>query len=290
MIKVTFGSQNLNSLKHSTYVNKKTNTSNVDPRKEKIKEELKSIIDDAASIIRKYRDQEKLDNEKRMNEVMESVEELLGRKPQKQTEKTVVLDNTEFTTEELSNATNVLKSAESSIDDSISKSKVLDYVNYGHFEIARNIVDKYSKKNLNPQQGELINKVLNDFIDKTQTMHENIIKNSYTKTDFEFYGLKKSEAQIDDLASVTEGKVVATNLELIKKVTTIFSSVDFSDSQSVTKAISEYRTLVGKAYEELTEYNSKIQERLDQDQNSIENTISNILAAANGVTHVSDEA
>lgn len=290
MIKVTFGSQNLNSLKHSTYVNKKTNTSNVDPRKEKIKEELKSIIDDAASIIRKYRDQEKLDNEKRMNEVMESVESLLGKKPQKQTEKTVVLDNTEFTTEELSNATNVLKSAESSIDDSVSKSNVLDYVNYGHFEIARNIVDKYSKKNLNPQQGELINKALNEFIDKTQTLHDNIIKNNYTKTDFEFYGLKKNEVEIDDLASVTEGKVVATNLELIKKVTTIFSSVDFSDSQSVTKAISEYRTLVGKAYEELTEYNSKIQERLDQDQNSIENTISNILVAANGVTHVSDEA
>ncbi len=289
MIKVTYGSQSLNTLKPSHYVNKKNSSPKVDPQKEKIKAKINSIIDDAASVIRKYRDQEKVENGKRMNEVIDCVEGLLGKKPEQKSDNSISVDGVEFTSEEMANAVTVLKSAEGAIKGSITDSKLLDYVNYGHFEIARNIVEKYTRKNLNAEQGELINKALNGFIDKAQEQHDGIIRKYFEKTTDDFYAYKVSEtAQMDDLATVTEDKVVASNLELIKKVTTLFSKVEFSDTLSVATAIAKYKELVSPAYKEVTENTEKLEDKLNYDTLSLGRTITSILAAAKGQNHVSD--
>ena len=290
MIKVTYGSQSLNTLKPSHYVNKKNSSPKVDPQKEKIKAKINSIIDDAASVIRKYRDQEKVENGKRMNEVIDCVEGLLGKKPEQKSDNSISVDGVEFTSEEMANAVTVLKSAEGSIKSSITDSKLLDYVNYGHFEIARNIVEKYTRKNLNAEQGELINKALNGFIDKAQEQHDSIIRKYFEKTTDDFYAYKVSEtAQMDDLATVTEDKVVASNLELIKKITTLFSTVEFSDTLSVATAIAEYKKIVSSAYREVTEDTEKLEDKLNYDTLSLGKTITSILAAAKGMNHVSDK-
>ena len=289
MIKVTYGAQSLNSLKPSRYINKKKLSSD-EKLKEKIKVNMKTIVSDAASVLRKHINEEKMEKAKRMNEVIACTEELFGKKAEMKTDNTLSLDGTEFTSEEMANAATLLKTAESAIKASITDSKLLDYVNYGHFEIARNIVDKYTKKNLNTEQGELINKALNSFIDRAQAQHDSIIQKCFEKTKDEYYAYKVSEtAQMDDLATVTDDKVVASNLELIKKITTIFSKVEFSDTLSVATAIAEYKELVSPAYREVTEDSEKLEDKLNYDTLSLGKTITSILAAANGQSHISDK-
>ena len=94
---------------------------------------------------------------------------------------------------------------------------------------------------------------------------------------------------MDDLATVTDDKVVASNLEVIKKITTLFSTVEFSDTLSVAAAIAEYKELVSPAYREVTEDNEELEDKLNYDTLSLGKTITSILAAAKGQNHVSDK-
>ncbi len=287
MIKVTYGSKSLETLNHNNHNQKKQK---VDPQKEKIQKVMSTIMGDLESVIRKGIDQQKAERQN-MTEVLEAVENLFGKKANEESEKTFSIDGTVFSLEELQKAVGMLKGAEGEISAHITESKLLDYMNYAHFEIARNIVDKYSKKNLNAEQGELINKALNGFIDQAQELHDNIIKRIFEKTQDKYYGYKVTDtAVIDDLATVTGDKVVASNLDLINRITTLFSTVDFSDSAAVTKVIKEYKELVTPAYQEITEDNEKLEDKLSYDELSLEKTIKNILAAAQGLTHVSDNA
>lgn len=288
MIKVSYGSKSLNDLNRNNYHNKKK--VKADPQQEKIQNMLKSVMSGAEGVIRKQIEQQKAEK-KNMNDILESAEELFGTRANTESDNNLSIDGTVFTKDELQKSVGLLKGAQGELSSHITESKLLDYMNYAHFEIARNIVDKYSKKNLNAEQGELINKALNSFIDKAQDLHDNIIKRIFEKTQDKYYGYKVTDtAVIDDLATVTGDKVVASNLDLINRITTLFSTVDFSDSAAVTKVINEYKELVTPAYQEITEDNEKLEDKLSYDELSLDKTIKSILAAAQGLTHVSDNA
>ncbi|SFJ96241.1 hypothetical protein [Succinivibrio dextrinosolvens] len=282
MIKVSYGSKSLESLnRNKTGKSKKQKT---EPEQEKMRTMIHSIIGDLESVIRKGIEQQKAGTKNiNMNEVLESVEELFGIKAKEESDNTFSIDGTAFTADELQKAVGVLKGTEGEISAHITESKLLDYINYAHFEIARNVVDKYSKKNLNAQQTELVIKALNSFIEKAQEVHDSIIKRIFEKTQDKYYGYKVTDTAVnDDLATVTGDKVVASNQDLINRITSLFSSVDFSDSAAVSKVINDFKEMVIPAYKEVTEDTEKLEDKLSYDELSLSKTIKNF------VNHVSD--
>ena len=243
---------------------------------------IHSIIGDLESVIRKGIEQQKAET-RNMNEVLESVEGLFGIKAKEESDNTFSIDGTAFTADELQKAVGVLKGTEGEISAHITESKLLDYINYAHFEIARDVVDKYSKKNLNAQQTELVINALNSFIEKAQEVHDSIIKRIFEKTQDKYYGYKVTDTAVnDDLATVTGDKVVASNQDLINRITSLFSSVDFSDSAAVSKVINDFKEMVIPAYKEVTEDNEKLEDKLSYDELSLSKTIKNFM------NHVSD--
>lgn len=280
MIKVSYGSKSLESLnRNKTGKSKKQKT---EPEQEKMRTMIHSIIGDLESVIRKGIEQQKAGT-RNMNEVLESVEGLFGIKAKEESDNTFSIDGTAFTADELQKAVGVLKGTEGEISAHITESKLLDYINYAHFEIARNVVDKYSKKNLNTQQTELVIKALNSFIEKAQEVHDSIIKRIFEKTQDKYYGYKVTDTAVnDDLATVTGDKVVASNQDLINRITALFSSVDFSDSAAVSKVINDFKEMVIPAYKEVTEDTEKLEDKLSYDELSLSKTIKNF------VNHVSD--
>ena len=280
MIKVSYGSKSLESLnRNKTGKSKKQKT---EPEQEKMRTMIHSIIGDLESVIRKGIEQQKAGT-RNMNEVLESVEGLFGIKAKEESDNTFSIDGTAFTADELQKAVGVLKGTEGEISSHITESKLLDYINYAHFEIARNVVDKYSKKNLNTQQTELVIKALNSFIEKAQEVHDSIIKRIFEKTQDKYYGYKVTDTAVnDDLATVTGDKVVASNQDLINRITALFSSVDFSDSAAVSKVINDFKEMVIPAYKEVTEDTEKLEDKLSYDELSLSKTIKNF------VNHVSD--
>ncbi len=278
MIKVSYGSKSLESLnRNKTGKSKKQKT---EPEQEKMRTMIHSIIGDLESVIRKGIEQQKAGT-RNMNEVLESVEGLFGIKAKEESDNTFSIDGTAFTADELQKAVGVLKGTEGEISAHITESKLLDYINYAHFEIARNVVDKYSKKNLNAQQTELVNKALNSFIDKAQEVHDSIIKRIFEKTQDKYYGYKVTDTAVnDDLATVTGDKVVASNQDLINRITALFSSVDFSDSAAVSKVINDFKEMVIPAYKEVTEDTEKLEDKLSYDELSLGKTIKNFVDRA----------
>ena len=278
MIKVSYGSKSLESLnRNKTGKSKKQKT---EPEQEKMRTMIHSIIGDLESVIRKGIEQQKAGT-RNMNEVLESVEGLFGIKAKEESDNTFSIDGTAFTADELQKAVGVLKGTEGEISAHITESKLLDYINYAHFEIARNVVDKYSKKNLNAQQTELVNKALNSFIDKAQEVHDSIIKRIFEKTQDKYYGYKVTDTGVnDDLATVTGDKVVASNQDLINRITALFSSVDFSDSAAVSKVINDFKEMVIPAYKEVTEDTEKLEDKLSYDELSLGKTIKNFVDRA----------
>ena len=278
MIKVSYGSKSLESLnRNKTGKSKKQKT---EPEQEKMRTMIHSIIGDLESVIRKGIEQQKAGT-RNMNEVLESVEGLFGIKAKEESDNTFSIDGTAFTADELQKAVGVLKGTEGEISAHITESKLLDYINYAHFEIARNVVDKYSKKNLNAQQTELVNKALNSFIDKAQEVHDSIIKRIFEKTQDKYYGYKVTDTAVnDDLATVTGDKVVASNQDLINRITALFSSVDFSDSAAVSKVINYFKEMVIPAYKEVTEDTEKLEDKLSYDELSLGKTIKNFMDRA----------
>lgn len=280
MIKVSYGSKSLESLnRNKTGKSKKQKT---EPEQEKMRTMIHSIIGDLESVIRKGIEQQKAET-RNMNEVLESVEGLFGIKAKEESDNTFSIDGTAFTADELQKAVGVLKGTEGEISAHITESKLLDYINYAHFEIARDVVDKYSKKNLNAQQTELVINALNSFIEKAQEVHDSIIKRIFEKTQDKYYGYKVTDTAVnDDLATVTGDKVVASNQDLINRITSLFSSVDFSDSAAVSKVINDFKEMVIPAYKEVTEDNEKLEDKLSYDELSLSKTIKNFM------NHVSD--
>ncbi len=280
MIKVSYGSKSLESLnRNKTGKSKKQKT---EPEQEKMRTMIHSIIGDLESVIRKGIEQQKAET-RNMNEVLESVEGLFGIKAKEESDNTFSIDGTAFTADELQKAVGVLKGTEGEISAHITESKLLDYINYAHFEIARDVVDKYSKKNLNAQQTELVIKALNSFIEKAQEVHDSIIKRIFEKTQDKYYGYKVTDTAVnDDLATVTGDKVVASNQDLINRITSLFSSVDFSDSAAVSKVINDFKEMVIPAYKEITEDTEKLEDKLSYDELSLSKTIKNFM------NHVSD--
>ncbi|WP_406019031.1 hypothetical protein [Succinivibrio sp.] len=280
MIKVSYGSKSLESLNRNKNGNSKKQKK--DPHQEKMTNMIHSIMGDLESVIRKGIEQQKAGTGN-MNEVLESVEGLFGIKAKEESDNTFSIDGTVFAAEELQKAVRVLKGLEGEISAHITESKLLDYINYAHFEIARNVVGKYAKKNLNVQQGELVNKALNSFIEKAQEVHDSIIKRIFEKTQDKYYGYKVTDTAVnDDLATVTGDKVVASNQDLINRITALFSSVDFSDSAAVSKVINDFKEMVIPAYKEVTEDTEKLEDKLSYDELSLGKTIKNF------VNHVSD--
>ena len=232
---------------------------------------------DLESVIRKGIEQQKAGT-RNMNEVLESVEGLFGIKAKEESDNTFSIDGTVFTAEELQKAVGVIKGVEGEISAHITESKLLDYINYAHFEIARNVVGKYAKKNLNIQQGELVNKALNSFINKAQEVHDTIIERIFEKTQDKYYGYKVTDTGVnDDLATVTGDKVVASNQDLINRITSLFSTADFSDSAAVSKVIKDFKEMVIPAYKEVTEDTEKLEDKLSYDELSLTKTIKNFM-------------
>lgn len=278
MIKVSYGSKSLESLNRNKNGNSKKQKK--DPHQEKMTNMIHSIMGDLESVIRKGIEQQKAGTGN-MNEVLESVEGLFGIKAKEESDNTFSIDGTAFTADELQKAVGVLKGTEGEISAHITESKLLDYINYAHFEIARNVVDKYSKKNLNTQQTELVIKALNSFIEKAQEVHDSIIKRIFEKTQDKYYGYKVTDTAVnDDLATVTGDKVVASNQDLINRITALFSSVDFSDSAAVSKVIKDFKEMVIPAYKEVTEDTEKLEDKLSYDELSLGKTIKNFVDRA----------
>jgi hypothetical protein len=278
MIKVSYGSKSLESLNRNKNGNSKKQKK--DPHQEKMTNMIHSIMGDLESVIRKGIEQQKAGTGN-MNEVLESVEGLFGIKAKEESDNTFSIDGTAFTADELQKAVGVLKGTEGEISAHITESKLLDYINYAHFEIARNVVDKYSKKNLNTQQTELVIKALNSFIEKAQEVHDSIIKRIFEKTQDKYYGYKVTDTAVnDDLATVTGDKVVASNQDLINRITALFSSVDFSDSAAVSKVINDFKEMVIPAYKEVTEDTEKLEDKLSYDELSLGKTIKNFVDRA----------
>lgn len=275
MIKVSYGSKSLESLNRNKNGNSKKQKK--DPHQEKMTNMIHSIMGDLESVIRKGIEQQKAGTGN-MNEVLESVEGLFGIKAKEESDNTFSIDGTVFTAEELQKAVGVIKGVEGEISAHITESKLLDYINYAHFEIARNVVGKYAKKNLNIQQGELVNKALNSFINKAQEVHDTIIERIFEKTQDKYYGYKVTDTGVnDDLATVTGDKVVASNQDLINRITSLFSTADFSDSAAVSKVIKDFKEMVIPAYKEVTEDTEKLEDKLSYDELSLTKTIKNFM-------------
>ncbi|WP_295352386.1 hypothetical protein [uncultured Succinivibrio sp.] len=275
MIKVSYGSKSLESLNRNKNGNSKKQKK--DPHQEKMTNMIHSIMGDLESVIRKGIEQQKAGT-RNMNEVLESVEGLFGIKAKEESDNTFSIDGTVFTAEELQKAVGVIKGVEGEISAHITESKLLDYINYAHFEIARNVVGKYAKKNLNIQQGELVNKALNSFINKAQEVHDTIIERIFEKTQDKYYGYKVTDTGVnDDLATVTGDKVVASNQDLINRITSLFSTADFSDSAAVSKVIKDFKEMVIPAYKEVTEDTEKLEDKLSYDELSLTKTIKNFM-------------
>lgn len=275
MIKVSYGSKSLESLNRNKNGNSKKQKK--DPHQEKMTNMIHSIMGDLESVIRKGIEQQKAGTGN-MNEVLESVEGLFGIKAKEESDNTFSIDGTVFTAEELQKAVRVLKGVEGEISAHITESKLLDYINYAHFEIARNVVGKYAKKNLNTEQTELVIKALNSFIEKAQEVHDSIIKRIFEKTQDKYYGYKVTDTAVnDDLATVTGDKVVASNQDLINRITSLFSTADFSDSAAVSKVIKDFKEMVIPAYKEVTEDAEKLEDKLSYDELSLNKTIKNFM-------------
>lgn len=275
MIKVSYGSKSLESLNRNKNGNSKKQKK--DPHQEKMTNMIHSIMGDLESVIRKGIEQQKAGTGN-MNEVLESVEGLFGIKAKEESDNTFSIDGTIFTAEELQKAVRVLKGVEGEISAHITESKLLDYINYAHFEIARNVVGKYAKKNLNTEQTELVIKALNSFIEKAQEVHDSIIKRIFEKTQDKYYGYKVTDTAVnDDLATVTGDKVVASNQDLINRITSLFSTADFSDSSAVSKVIKDFKEMVIPAYKEVTEDAEKLEDKLSYDELSLGKTIKNFM-------------
>ena len=275
MIKVSYGSKSLESLNRNKNGNSKKQKK--DPHQEKMTNMIHSIMGDLESVIRKGIEQQKAGT-RNMNEVLESVEGLFGIKAKEESDNTFSIDGTVFPAEELQKAVGVIKGVEGEISAHITESKLLDYINYAHFEIARNVVGKYAKKNLNIQQGELVNKALNSFINKAQEVHDTIIERIFEKTQDKYYGYKVTDTGVnDDLATVTGDKVVASNQDLINRITSLFSTADFSDSAAVSKVIKDFKEMVIPAYKEVTEDTEKLEDKLSYDELSLTKTIKNFM-------------
>ena len=275
MIKVSYGSKSQESLNRNKNGNSKKQKK--DPHQEKMTNMIHSIMGDLESVIRKGIEQQKAGT-RNMNEVLESVEGLFGIKAKEESDNTFSIDGTVFTAEELQKAVGVIKGVEGEISAHITESKLLDYINYAHFEIARNVVGKYAKKNLNIQQGELVNKALNSFINKAQEVHDTIIERIFEKTQDKYYGYKVTDTGVnDDLATVTGDKVVASNQDLINRITSLFSTADFSDSAAVSKVIKDFKEMVIPAYKEVTEDTEKLEDKLSYDELSLTKTIKNFM-------------
>ena len=278
MIKVSYGSKSLESLNRNKNGNSKKQKK--DPHQEKMTNMIHSIMGDLERVIRKGIEQQKAGTGN-MNEVLESVEGLFGIKAKEESDNTFSIDGTVFTAEELQKAVRLLKGVEGEISAHITESKLLDYINYAHFEIARNVVGKFSKKNLNTQQTELVIKALNSFIEKAQEVHDSIIKRIFEKTQDKYYGYKVTDTAVnDDLATVTGDKVVASNQDLINRITALFSTADFSDSSAVSKVINDFKEMVIPAYKEVTEDTEKLEDKLSYDELSLGKTIKNFVDRA----------
>ncbi len=261
--------------------------SNLSDKTQLLRENLKSIADDASKIITDLKSDIQKENAEKLKNVKESMSKLFGQEVSFDTDKnSFSVGDTEFSPDELRESSSLLSTSIKKVSENISEDSKLNFADYGKFSIARNIVDKYSKKNHNEEQSKVINEALNKYIDNLESIHKTT--GQVENTSFEESG-SSSTVVVSDLATVTDDKIVTKSLDVIKKVTAIFEKTDFSDPVSVNTSLAQYNELVSAVYEAESESESQVKNMLKRDYSALSETIKEIVLAGEGYKSISED-
>lgn len=211
-----------------------------------------------------------------------------------------------FTKEELEECRMVMKTAVEGISSGIGN---LDYENYARMGIAVSSVRSYADANFSEEQAEVINRAMDEYNEALIKAEQDIMSNgTYIDSDFgevsDYYGkahvlsegeLKALNDLKEELSEITgrtykkseSGLAVlvqsATNTKLTTEIKDMFADVDMSDKDELSKAFARYKELMRPVYEAygMNDTHGGLTRVLNQDVESFNSQISNILVAAN---------
>ena len=214
------------------------------------------------------------------------------------------IENVSFTKEELESARNVMKAAVS--DFGPGKCTMLDYRDHATFAIAENSVNAYANENFNDEQQRVINRAMQEYKAGLLERQDSYINNGKTiSNDYgeisKYYGLSPvfDDAMVnainkmkEELSRITNQQYkpslkgeasgivsVATNQELIGKITNVFKDIDLTNEDMVKNAINKDLELIKPVYlaDVVIEGRvNNITNKLNQDTNKLTSLIANI--------------
>lgn len=229
--------------------------------------------------------------------------------PQVSTDGNYLIGGVTFSKEELEQCRMVMKAAADSIGCGVGKNTNIDYKNYAQMSIAESSVKAYASEHLSEEQAAVVNKAMQEYnqalIDlEKQTMSDgNYVKSHYEGqsdyygtarllTDGEIEALNKVKEELSRITGryyepsvkgVTAVVVSATNEELKKEITDLFTDLDVTDEKSVNAAMEKYKELMRPAYIAygMNDTHGSLTKILNQDAANFKIQISNLLLAAN---------
>lgn len=178
----------------------------------------------------------------------------------------IKIEDTVFSEEEFKNCRALIQNMRSDL----KTKSYLDYDDYAKQTLMTNIVSSYAEKDLNEDQAKVLNSAVSDYVKSQQalaTINSEKEKASSFKGIKDYYGkseviskeyadnINKSFSSIGFKSSIKAGTETilpqATNEEIKKSITDLFSKVNLNDPDEFEKALSSYKELLKPVYSTL---------------------------------------
>jgi len=257
---------NISYSKNSVFSQKKNSYQKIDTSD--IKDNLKAIFKDAGEIIEGIKDDLKAENQKSLSAISNRLSSLLKGDAQASYDGNYDIAGVSFSKEEYTSATNLLKNTLNTLHDNNH-----DYSHYASYAIAMKTVESFTTANYQKEQAVMINNALSTQIATAENQTINYL-DSFGEKKNDYY-TSVTTLEKDSVSNTTD---YASNQELIDKIISLFSSVNFSDQSDLENAIAEYQKLVTPAY---SANKDETDIKLQNDKDYIEQNVKNFSATNN---------
>ena len=231
-------------------------------------------------------------------------------------DKSYEIDGVAFSAEEIDAVRGVVQNAVSPL---LGGKLYYDYKDYAQIGIAESSVAKYAAENLTEEQAQVVNQSLSGYLSGLLDKEEEWINSECYIDDTEgvgdtgemntYYGIRKNTSIIsqrmqeqleEDLAKVNAkltgvysyrkhtnsniGSFIycASNKGLAGNIRSLFSEIDVTDANQLSKAFKQYQNMITAAYKAVG-FGNTTNDMLKDDTNSFTKQISNMKAVFSGI-------
>lgn len=231
-------------------------------------------------------------------------------------DKTYVIDGVAFSSEEVDAVRGVLQNAVSPL---LGGKLYYDYKDYAQMGIAESSVAKYAAENLTEEQADVVNQSLSGYISGLLDKEEEWINSECYIDDTEgvgdtgemntYYGVRmntsiisqRMQEQLEEVLAKVNAKLTgvysyrqhissntggfiycASNKGLAGNVRSLFSEIDVTDANQLSKAFKQYQSMMTAAYKAVG-FGNTTNDMLKDDTNSFTKQISNMKAVLSGI-------